>query len=188
MPNQPLPQQVTVRKLVESGAQVNGLVSDLRLPRVAQAVQQISTNIEADLHFGVDDSNKMIIGVNIQGAVDLPCQRCLEPVTIPLNIATTLTVVAHDEEARSCIRSLEPIVLEEGLLNIDHMLEEEILLSLPAVALHPKVAQDKFTASTALLVDETASLEHEEIERRSTKGLENPFAVLKTLTTEDGQE
>ena len=39
-------------------------------------------------------------------------------------------MVAHDEEARSCIRSHEPIVLDEGLLNIDHMLEEEILLSL----------------------------------------------------------
>ena len=177
MPNQQLPQQVTVRKLVESGAKLSGFVADVRLPRVVEAVQQISAQVEADLHFGMNESNKMIIGVEIHGAVDLTCQRCLEPVTVPLKIATTLTVVAHDEEARSCIRSHEPIVLDEGLLNIDQMLEEEILLSLPVVALHPKVS-----------ADEISLVEHEGIERRAARGLDNPFAVLKTLTTEGGQE
>ena len=177
MPNQQLPQQVTVRKLVESGAKLSGFVTDMRLPRVVEAVQRISAKIEADLYFGMDESNKMIIVVEIHGAIDLICQRCLEPVTVPLKIATTLTVVAHDEEARSCIRSHEPIVLDEGLLNVDEMLEEEILLSLPVVALHPKES-----------ADETSLVEHEGIERRAARGLDNPFAVLKTLTTEGGQE
>ena len=177
MPNQQLPQQVTVRKLVESGAKLSGLVADMRLPRVTEAVQQISAKVEADLKFGLDESNKMIIEVEIQGAGDLACQRCLEPVTLPLKIATTLTVVAHDEEARSCIRSHEPIILDEGMLNIDHMLEEEILLSLPAVALHPKVPANDISLA-----------EHEGIERRAERGLDNPFAVLKKLTTEGGQE
>ena len=177
MPNQQLPQQVTVRKLVESGAKLSGLVADMRLPRVTKVVQQISAKVKADLKFGLDESNKMIIEVEIQGAVDLACQRCLEPVTLPLKIATTLTVVAHDEEARNCIRSHEPIILDEGMLNIDHMLEEEILLSLPAVALHPKV-----------LADDISLAEHESIERRAARGLDNPFAVLKTLSTQGGQE
>jgi len=177
MHNQQLPQQVTVRKLVESGAKLSGFVSDVRLPRVVEAVQRISGKIEANLYFGMDESNKMIIGVEIHGAIDLICQRCLEPVTVPLKIATTLTVVAHDEEARNCIRSHEPIVLDEGLLNVDEMLEEEILLSLPVVALHPKAS-----------ANETSLVEHESIERRSSRGLDNPFAVLKTLTTEGGQE
>ena len=177
MPNQQLPQQVTVRKLVESGAKLSGFVIDARLPRVVDAVQQISAKIKADLHFGMNESNKMIIGVDIHGAVDLTCQRCLDPVTVPLKIATTLTVVAHDEEARNYIRSHEPIVLDDGLLNIDQMLEEEILLSLPVVALHPKVS-----------ADETSLVEHEGIERRAARGLGSPFAVLKTLTIEGGQE
>ena len=46
MPNQQLPQQVTVRKLVESGAKLSGLVADMRLPRVTEAVQQISAKVE----------------------------------------------------------------------------------------------------------------------------------------------
>ena len=188
MPNQQLPQQVTVRKLVESGAHLSGFVSDVRLPRVTEAVQQIAKGITADLHFGMDESNKMIIGVSIEGAVALACQRCLESVTVPLNIATTLTVVAHDEEARNCIRSHEPIVLDEGLLHIDGMLEEEILLSLPAVALHPKVARDKQIDDVSQLTDKTSSADQQGIERRAAVGLNNPFAVLKTLTTEDGQE
>ena len=181
MPNQPLPQQVTVRKLVESGAKLSGLVADVRLPRVVEVVQQISAKVEVDLHFGVDESNKMIIGVEIHGAVDLACQRCLEPVTVPLIIATTLSAFAHDSDTRTSIRAHEPIVLDEGLLNNYNMLEEEILLSLPVVALHPKV-------SANVSDNEISLAEHESIERRTARGLNNPIAVLKTLTTEGGQE
>jgi hypothetical protein len=36
--------------------------------------------------------------------------------------------------------------------------------------------------------DEMSLVEHEGIERRAARGLDNPFAVLKTLTTEGGQE
>ena len=118
----------------------------------------------------------------------MQCQRCLKPVIVEVAIETTLTVAAHDEEARAKIKDYEPILLnEEGVLDIDALIEEEILLSLPLVAMHTESSNDEADRTVAInpaLADEPV----QQIERRSGMGMDNPFDVLKTLKAESGQE
>ncbi len=176
---------------------------------MAEAVLQLDQGFDVQMNFAVNEHGKASIALSIKGAVDMQCQRCLEPVTVPLDIETHLIVVAHDEEAKSRIREWEPIVLEDGLLDIDAVIEEEILLSLPLVAMHPVADTDQDgmycdMAGVYLVDDDTgnwidaananvaninggARAEAETIERRSDLGLSNPFDVLKTLKAEDGQ-
>ena len=194
MPSEKLPQSVTVRKLVDSRAILAGYVVPERLPRVDGAISAFAGNFQVELDFGLNESKKSKIDVQINGDVEMQCQRCLEPVTVSVSIETTLTVAAHDEEARAQIKDYEPILLnDEGVLDIDALIEEEILLSLPVVAMHPeKVAMhpkraDKHTDQdniSHVLVDKPI----QEIERRSDMGMDNPFDVLKTLKAGGGQE
>lgn len=136
MSSNKLPQSVTVKKLVDSGASLSGSVSPDRLPRLAEAVVNVSSAFAVQMDFGKREDYKSKIDVQINGAVDMQCQRCLQPVSAPIYVSTTLIVVAHDEEAKSRIRDCEPIVLEEGMLDIDAMIEEEALLALPLIAMH----------------------------------------------------
>ena len=194
MPSEKLPQSVTVRKLVDSRAILAGYVVPERLPRVDGAISAFAGNFQVELDFGLNESKKSKIDVQINGDVEMQCQRCLEPVTVSVSIETTLTVAAHDEEARAQIKDYEPILLnDEGVLDIDALIEEEILLSLPVVAMHPeKVAMhpkraDKHTDQdniSHVLADKPI----QEIERRSDMGMDNPFDVLKTLKAGGGQE
>lgn len=136
MSSDKLPQSVTVKKLVDSGASLTGSVNPDRLPRLAEAVVDISSAFDVQMDFGKREDYKSKIDVQIDGAVDMQCQRCLQSVSAPIYVSTTLIVVAHDEEAKSRIRDCEPIVLEEGMLDIDSMIEEEVLLALPLIAMH----------------------------------------------------
>lgn len=142
MSSNKLPQSVTVKKLVDSGASLSGSVSPDRLPRLAEAVVNVSSAFVVQMDFGKREDYKSKIDVQINGAVDMQCQRCLQPVSAPIYVSTTLIVVAHDEEAKSRIRDCEPIVLEEGMLDIDAMIEEEALLALPLIAMHDIACND----------------------------------------------
>ena len=147
MSNDKLPQSVTVKKLADGGARLAGKVGAGRLQRVDDAVLALGhadakggvneAGFDVEMDFSVNEAYKSIIDVRINGAVAMQCQRCLSPVTVPINIATSLKVVAHDEEARSRIKECEPIVLEDGLLDIDSVIEDEVLLGLPLIAMHP---------------------------------------------------
>ena len=141
MSNDKLPQSVTAKKLVDSGATLVGAIAADRLPRVADAVEVILGKIEVELAFSRGADYKAIIDLQIAGDVHMQCQRCLTPVTVALKIKNSLTIVAHDEEAKSRIKDLEPVMLEEGILDIDTLVEEEILLSLPLIAMHPLLDQ-----------------------------------------------
>ena len=158
------------------------------MPRVVDAISAFAGNFQVELDFGLNESRKSKIDVQINGDVEMQCQRCLKPVIVEVAIETTLTVAAHDEEARAKIRDYEPILLnEEGVLDIDALIEEEILLSLPLVAMHTESSNDETDRTEAIkpaLVDQPV----QQIERRSDMGMDNPFEVLKTLKADGGQE
>lgn len=218
MPNDKLPQSVTAKKLVDSGAKLAGFIDADRLPRIADAVENIPAKIAVELAFSRNASYKAIIDLQIIGNVQMQCQRCLASVTVPLKIDNSLTIVAHDEEAKSRIKELEPIMLEEGILDIDTLVEEEILLGLPLVAMHPLLDSMSLDEQGTAICDSSldmvsdqqsvtdfdqhkiAAQDHdrllsevvddqvEKIERRSEVGMDNPFDVLKTLKAGGGQE
>lgn len=218
MPNDKLPQSVTAKKLVDSGAKLAGFMAADRLARVADAVENIPAKIAVELAFSRNASYKAIIDLQIIGNVEMQCQRCLAPVTVPLKIENSLTIVAHDEEAKSRIKELEPIILEEGILDIDTLVEEEILLGLPLIAMHSlrdSIGLDEqgttacdlsldmvsdgqsvtdfdqhkmATKDSDRLTSDVVNDQVEKIERRSEVGMDNPFDVLKTLKAGGGQE
>ena len=188
MPSEKLPQSVTVRKLVDGRAILSGYVVPERLSRLVDAISAFAGNFQVELDFGLNESKKSKIDVQINGNVEMQCQRCLKPVAVEVAIETRLTVAAHDEEARAKIKDYEPILLnEEGVLDIDALIEEEILLSLPLVAMHTESSNDE-TDRTAVINTVLADEPVQQIERRSGMGMDNPFDVLKTLKAESGQE
>lgn len=216
MSSDKLPQSVTVKKLVDSGSRIAGGIAAERLRRVADMVDGLQEGFQVAMAFGRNDDAKATIELQISGVVAMQCQRCLEPVTVPIAIDSKLVVVAHDEEARSRIKECEPIVLEDGQFDIYSAVEDEILLGLPLIAMHPEDAEfgngagcqtgHYETKESGAISMPTSELESNDtndnqlignqlidqklikVERRSEAGMENPFEVLKTLKTGGGQE
>jgi uncharacterized protein len=98
------------------------------------------------------------------------CQRCLQPVALPLSLQRTLRFVRGEEEAaRLDAESEDDVLALERAFDLSSLVEDELLLALPLVPRHEQCPQPLHVLGQ---VDEE---EAEAPER------ENPFAALARL-------
>jgi uncharacterized protein len=104
--------------------------------------------------------------------VDAPllCQRCLEQVVVPIDSECDVGFVTSDEAAKQLPRHYEPVIVGDEPLDLHALIEDELLLALPAVPMHPQQTCQHPPGYRP----ETA-----ELEEKSEKP--NPFSVLAKL-------
>lgn len=74
--------------------------------------------------------------LEIAAEVRLRCQRCLQACGRTIASATRLAFVAADEEATRVPQEWEAVTAEQGRVALRDLVEDELLLSLPVVAMH----------------------------------------------------
>lgn len=162
-----LPRQGDPRKFAQQGISLQGLVPVNLLPRMAEALQDTTGEIQADLVFGLSEEKKKIVTGHVQANLSLLCQRCLNPVTVSVESDISLGIVWDEEHAASLPEYLDPWIVGEGAADLYDMIEEEMLLSLPAVAYHEELCVDSKLFSSGKPVE--------------VKKEKNPFQVLEQL-------
>ncbi|PIO83226.1 nucleic acid-binding protein [Loigolactobacillus backii] len=76
------------------------------------------------------DGNKVITSLKVKVTLTLPSTRSLKPVTLPLDFAVS-EIYAPAKQAASDEQSDSVIPLEDGSLNLDKAVEDNILLQIP---------------------------------------------------------
>jgi uncharacterized protein len=110
----------------------------------------------------------MIVGQLIT-SLDLECQRCLGHLEMPMELEFQLMIDADDEMVRAS--SIDTLYSDEGFIDIFEVIEDELILAIPLVALHENIECNEHWRVAASAPD--------------TADRENPFAVLKQLKTTD---
>ena len=101
----------------------------------------------------------------------LTCQRCLHPVPTELLIEQDFRFVADEATALAeDDASEEDLLVLEDSFNLQALIEDELLMSLPLVPMHPACLSEQAPTSK----EEAAIL---------AEAKPNPFAVLATLKT-----
>lgn len=162
-----LPRQGDPRKFAQQGVSLDGFVPVVEMPRLVEVVKDTSGNIEAELVFGISEEGKRVVTGSAHGDVSLMCQRCLEPVKVLVESNISLAIVWDEEAANGLPQYLDPWIVGEGAADFYEMIEEELLLSLPAVAYHSEPCLDSKLYSSG-----------KPVEVKETK---NPFKVLEQL-------
>ncbi|MES2824709.1 MAG: YceD family protein [Pseudomonadota bacterium] len=162
-----LPRQGDPRKFAQQGILLQGLVPIASLPRLVDAIEESSGEIQVDLVFGFSEDKKKIVTGSARADISLVCQRCLNPVTVLVESSISLGIVWDEEHALALPEYLDPWIAGEGAADFYEMIEEEMLLSLPAVAYHqePCVNNKLFESGKPVEV----------------KKEKNPFQVLEQL-------
>ncbi len=146
------------------------LAKDMR--RLSDAVAEVVDDINVEVKFDIDAQGLNFFQGNLSTSVKLICQRCSG-------------LIAHDIQVAFCyspVKELEQEVLDElpdvyepvevndhGEIDLLSLFEDELILSLPIVALHAEEDCD-------IKRDEMSYGEIEPADERP-----NPFAVLKEL-------
>lgn len=141
---------------------IAGRIPFTRMARLSTAVENRDGAAEVVLNFAVDEQGIPFVNGRVQSDVVLTCQRCLEPMNLPIDITVELGIVASDEEAKRLPAHYDPLVAGEGKLAVAELIEDEILLALPAIPRHdgacvakgqePPAEQDKDPAANPFAV------------------------------------
>lgn len=169
MLNDPIPPHVDPRKLADRNAAVEGGVALADLKRLCEPLSDNVGTVQAKFVFDRDEDGTVVIHSDLSTHVTLVCQRCLEPVTLPIHSECTYAVVKQGANTQSLPTGYDVLELGEDPLDLRGVLEDELLLALPIVpAHHPEECQQPAGA------DGPESAE-DEVPRS------NPFSVLAQL-------
>ena len=184
-----LPSRISLKKILDGNEFLEGLIASDRFSRLSDSVIAMDNYFDVFLKSARNLNGKIEIFLKVNGSVLMQCQRCLDNISVPIDLNTVLTVVAHDDEARASIKNQEPIIIENDALEIDTLVEDEILLALPIIAMHPLIEKNQSCISS--LVEKNFNYVNDEsdlIDRRSVLGIDNPFAELKNLSIKKNKE
>lgn len=131
-----------LKELAGAGARMELRLNSGDLARVAELVasdqpdQASPDALAAVVDFDTGHERFPRLRIAVAGNLNLRCQRCLRPVAWPLELTTRLTVLDDEGQAGRLAEPFDSIVMEDGALTLDAVIEDEILAALPMAPMH----------------------------------------------------
>lgn len=161
---------------------LQGRFSLAELPRLAESVLRAADAAgEAAVEWRVSGAMQssgrapFVVDLGVDATLTLECQRCLQPMAVPLSIERRLRFVEGEDEAARLDEELEEDVLAlTHRLDLRALVEDELLLALPLVPRHETCPQlpDALRPADAARAGDGAVPE---------PAAEHPFAALAAL-------
>ncbi|HQU16309.1 MAG: hypothetical protein B7Z66_09660 [Chromatiales bacterium 21-64-14] len=169
-----LPQHFEPLRRVEQGQAYRGQVALSRMDRLGRTLASTEGAVQVELYLDRDEQRIAYLHGRIEARLSLVCQRCLEPMGLEVDREILLGLVRSDEEADRLPMQYEPLLVTPGPMAVSEIIEDELILALPIVALHGD--GEPCMAYTPARAEE---------EQDATGSTEDPFAMLKELKRRD---
>jgi len=173
-----LPVRVDPYRLAEQSLTIEGVFNTAKMERLEQSVQSADKQLRATLGFSKQGAAHYFINGNVKLQVQLTCQRCLDSLEHEIDSDFELALVGSELQAEQVMESIEPLLIVEGdMLEMQELLEDELLLGLPTVALHAHGEECQVPKTREVIPQDVA-------EDLSEKKEPSPFSVLKDLKSD----
>ena len=130
-----LPRKAELRTWASRGIEVEGNVLVTRMPRLQAVVTSGQEPALASLRCWKDEQHRYIVDVKVHMTVTLECQRCLSDCELKLVTQSSLCVVWNEDSILELPSDYDPLVAGD-ISDLHALVEEELLLALPAVPKH----------------------------------------------------
>lgn len=131
-----LPERINAELLAQQHTRLAGVIPLQKMPRLARCLVAPAGDAVAEVEFAVGTGGRAIVRGHAGAQVQLTCQRCLEIVAWPLKARFLLALAHNDDEAAALPDEFEPLMWQDGSGSLPELIEDELLLALPAVARH----------------------------------------------------
>lgn len=152
-----------------NGYEIQGKWPLNQLKRLSEALVDNEGEVEVSLRFDKAGHIPYIKG-HVAASLQLTCQRCLQPLVYPVDHDFKLGLVFNEDQIERLPDEFEPYLVEDEDNYLADLLEDELLLALPIVAMHEYDCAE---------YSSTDSEQAGEVDTQDVK--ENPFAALKDL-------
>ena len=175
-----LPESVDPWRSADLQKRFSGQLTPSMFPRLNASLADSKGSVDYLLAFSRRTRRRVIISGTLSAQLTIECQRCMSPMQYPLNTSFELIVTAGYEEAKLLPDDVDSLVVEEdeSVSPLD-ILEDELILALPLVAMH-KLDECGVGSDDMAVGDEI-------VPEAEDSGDENPFAVLAQLKSNSKQ-
>jgi uncharacterized protein len=130
--SEPWSRPLDVDRLADGGAEVDFAGALSELPALPAGV---TGSVAGRARF-TRSQGLAVAELTVRGAATLECQRCMQPLTVPLDTVVKVALVASESDVARVPTELEPVLAPGGRTSIRELVTEELLLTLPIVPLH----------------------------------------------------
>lgn len=165
-----LPLTVDPFKCAQQRLDYDGIITIKQLKRLGEATEGVNNDAQITLSFDIDAQGLKIFRGNAKVDVSLECQRCWKIFEHHCEVEFIYSPIFNEDQANSLPEAYEPALIDENSeINLHHLIEDELMVALPQVAMHNEIDCDVDAKNMVFgeipLADERP----------------NPFAVLKNL-------
>jgi uncharacterized protein len=157
-------QQVDADVCARAGSIIERQFAVAELPRLQESGAQDGSRIDVRLRFSLFDGRPAIDGA-MHGTVSVTCQRCMQPVAVPIDERFQVILVAQERVDEP--GGYEPVIAEATRFDVRWLAEEQALLAMPLVPMHAAGECDDVAGP--------------EMEQDASPGSQKPFENLRDL-------
>ncbi len=165
-----LPDFADPLRLCALGKAYEGAVPLAEMPRLAPLLTSSEGEAAFALAFAIDAERRPVVRVQVSALLSLQCQRCLGSMRQEVESDSLLVVVSGPDEAQRLPDDVEPLLVEDGRLELRSLIEDDLILAIPAAPMH-RLADCKVQLSEVNAPPDTG-------QASSEGGPEHPFAAL----------
>ncbi len=130
-----LPEYIDPLHLADKRGELKGQIPVSSLDRLADLLFNETGAVTVDLFFGREGRLAKIEGY-MEAVLELECQNCLQAVQWPVKHTVKLGIVTSIDQADRLPEDYEPLLVAEGKIPLKNIVEDELLLILPAFPKH----------------------------------------------------
>lgn len=123
--------------LARSGAVISGQVALSKLTRLVPLLESDQGAAAYQLRFEFDEAGCPTATGSIRATLLVICQRCLEPLWLEVASECRFGMVAEGSDLKAAAPDYDTVILDKDRLSLRRLVEDELLLALPAAPMHP---------------------------------------------------
>ncbi len=131
-----LPDRIEPVGLADAGRSFRGELEVSSLPRLAPLLVDQKGKLQVAIEFRLDERRVRTLQGRVEGQIRLTCQRCLKSLEFAVDVAFTLGIVSAEDEIVRLPEGYEPLLVDGEPVLTSTVIEDEILLAVPAVPVH----------------------------------------------------
>ena len=124
-----------VERLADGGADLDFTIPLAELGGLRSGRASVAGSVHGRVRFG-HEAGVAVAELTLNGTATLVCQRCMQPMELPVHSVVRVGLVGSEAEIARVSEDLEPMLAPGGRISIGELVREELLLTLPIVALH----------------------------------------------------
>lgn len=126
---------VNVAVLADEARRLDLAIPVERFDRIAEQLTRREGMVTGSVALS-REAGRVVADVALVAQLSLRCQRCMQPMLLEIESSSRVALVESETEAEAVPPELETALAPEGRMRLADLVEEELLLAMPAAPRH----------------------------------------------------